>query len=71
MQKVICRGLKPTKENCRDYWMGFIRPFNDRGTFIHCNPMRNQPLMRRLGRDKYGKPRKFERRNKSKKTRKF
>ena len=67
MQKIICRGLEPTKENCRDYWMGFIRPFNDRGTFVHCNPMRNQSLMRRLGRDKYGKPRKFERRNKSKK----
>ena len=69
MQKVICRGLEPTKENCRDYYMGYIRPFNNRGTFIHCNPMKSQSFMRRLGKDRYGKPRKFTRRNKTKKRR--
>ena len=69
MQKVICRGLEPTKENCRDYYMGYIRPFNNRGTFIHCNHMKSQILMRGLGRDKYGKPRKFTGRNKTKKRR--
>ena len=69
MQKVICRGLEPTKENCRDYYMGYISPFNNRGTFIHCNPMKSQSLMRGLGRDKYGKPRKFTGRNKTKKRR--
>ena len=69
MQKVICRGLEPTKENCRDYYMGYIRPFNDRGTTVHCNPMKSQSLMRRLGRDKYGKPRRFTGRNKTKKRR--
>ena len=69
MQKVICRGLEPTKENCRDYYMGYTRPFNDRGTTVHCNPMKSQSLMRRLGRDKYGKPRRFTGRNKTKKRR--
>lgn len=69
IQKVICRGLEPTKENCRDYYMGYIRPFNDRGTTVHCNPMKSQSLMRRLGRDKYGKPRRFTGRNKAKKRR--
>ena len=69
MQKVICRGLEPTKENCRDYYMGYMRPFNDRGTTVHCNPMKSQSLMRRLGRDKYGKPRRFTGRNKTKKRR--
>ena len=69
MQKVICRGLEPTKENCRDYYMGYIRPFNDRGTTVHCNPMKSQSLMRRLGRDRYGKPRRFTGRNKTKKRR--
>jgi len=69
IQKVICRGLEPTKENCRDYYMGYIRPFNDRGTTVHCNPMKSQSLMRRLGRDKYGKPRRFTGRNKTKKRR--
>ena len=69
MQKVICRGLEPTKENCRDYYMGYIRPFNDRGTTVHCNPMKSQSFMRRLGKDRYGKPRKVTRRNKTKKRR--
>ena len=69
MQKVICRGLEPTKENCRDYYMGYIRPFNNRGTTVHCNPMKTQSLMRSLGRDKYGKPRRFTGRNKTKKRR--
>ena len=69
IQKVICRGLEPTKENCRDYYMGYIRPFNNRGTTVHCNPMKSQSLMRRLGRDKYGKPRRFTGRNKTKKRR--
>ena len=69
MQKVICRGLEPTKENCRDYYMGYTRPFNDRGTTVHCNPMKSKSLMRRLGRDKYGKPRRFTGRNKTKKRR--
>ena len=49
--------------------MGYIRPFNDRGTTVHCNPMKSQSLMRRLGRDKYGKPRRFTGRNKTKKRR--
>ena len=69
MQKLICRDIEPTKENCRDYWMGYIRPFNIRGTVIHCNPMKRQSLMRGIGRDKYGKPRRFTRTNKKKKRR--
>tara|TARA_R100000963_G_C4630247_1_gene95525 strand:- start:9 stop:365 length:357 start_codon:yes stop_codon:yes gene_type:complete len=69
MQKVICRGLEPTKENCRDYWMGYIRPFNDRGTFVHCNPMKNQSIMRGMGKDKFGKTRKFNKENKNDKSR--
>ena len=25
MAKCIQRGLEPTEDNCRDYWMGYIR----------------------------------------------
>ena len=57
MQKLICRDIEPTKENCRDYWMGFIRPFpNGRGDVFHCNPYKNPIRMRTIGRNKYGTP---------------
>ena len=57
MQKLICRDIEPTKENCRDYWMGFIRPFpNGRGDVFHCNPYKNPTRMRAIGRNRYGTP---------------
>ena len=57
MQKLICRDIEPTKENCRDYWMGFIRPFPEgRGGVFHCNPYKNPTRMRAIGRNRYGTP---------------
>ncbi|BCV02385.1 MAG: hypothetical protein CM15mV52_0370 [uncultured marine virus] len=29
MSKCQLRGLEPTEENCRDYWMGYIRYYED------------------------------------------
>ena len=29
MEKAKVRGLEPTEENCRDYWMGYIRYYTD------------------------------------------
>ena len=71
MQKLICRDIEPTKENCRDYWMGFIRPFPDgRGDVFHCNPYKNPTRMRAIGRNRYGTP--FtERENKNGKKRRY
>jgi len=70
MQKLICRGLEPTKENCRDYWMGYIKPFPDgRGEVFHCNPFKNSERMRGIGRNKYGTPFNMARRHKKKKQR--
>ena len=40
MEKVKIRGLEPTEENCRDYWMGYIRFYMNPVTGIgrHVNP---------------------------------
>ena len=68
MQKLICREVEPTKENCRDYWMGYIKPFPDgRGGVFHCNPFKNTERMRTIGRNRYGTPFSVARRNKKKK----
>ena len=52
MQKVICRGLEPTKENCRDYYMGYIRYYVDgwTGQGHHLNPRKNKIMMKMLKR---------------------
>ena len=70
MQKLICRGIEPTKENCRDYWMGYLRPFtDDRGDTFHCNPFKNSERMRAIGRNRYGTTFAMARRDKKKKQR--
>ena len=53
MQKVSIRGLKPTEENCRDYYMGYIRYYTDgwTGQGHHVNPRRNKILMKQLKRN--------------------
>ena len=55
MEKVKIRGLKPTEENCRDYWMGYIRYYKDAhtGRDYHLNPRKNKVIMKSLKRNKY------------------
>ena len=52
MQKLICRDIEPTKENCRDYWMGYIRyyinPITGHGR--HVNPRKNKAFMKQMKR---------------------
>ena len=58
-EKVKIRGLEPTEENCRDYWMGYIRFYVDgwSGGGHHVNPRKNKVLMKKLKRNKNGKGR--------------
>ncbi len=78
--KCMMRGLEPTEENCRDYWMGYIRFYTDgwTGQGHHVNPRKNKILMKQLKRNqnndnrtrkKSGRkpPHKVGRRNPSKK----
>ena len=55
MEKCKIRGLEPTEENCRDYWMGYIRYYKDAwtGQDYHINPRKNKVLMKQLKRNKY------------------
>jgi hypothetical protein len=58
-EKCKIRGLEPTEENCRDYWMGYIRHYVDgwTGQSYHVNPRKNKVLMKQLKRNKNGKSR--------------
>ncbi len=51
--KCMMRGLEPTEENCRDYWMGYIRYYTDgwTGQGHHVNPRKNKILMKQLKRN--------------------
>ena len=53
MEKVNIRGLEPTEDNCRDYWMGYIRYYTDgwTGQGHHVNPRKNKILMKQLKRN--------------------
>jgi len=54
MEKVKMRSLEPTEENCRDYWMGYVRYYVDAwsGQGIHCNPRKNKTIMKKLKRSR-------------------
>ena len=54
MSKCVQRKLEPTEENCRDYWMGYIRHYKDAwtGQSYHINPRKNKVLMKQLKRNK-------------------
>ncbi len=79
MAKCVQRGLEPTEDNCRDYWMGYIRYYKDAHTGMeyHLNPRKNKSTMKMLKRNRHdnrirkeGKkrpPHKVGRRNKQKK----
>jgi len=55
MSKCIQRGLEPTEDNCRDYWMGYIRYYKDSwtGQDYHLNPRKNKVMMKSLKRNRY------------------
>ena len=79
MAKCVQRKLEPTEDNCRDYWMGYIRYYKDAHTNqeYHINPRKNKHIMKTLKRNRYdnkrrktgkGKqPHKMGRRNQQKK----
>ena len=50
MEKVKIRRLKPTEDNCLDYWMGYIRYYVDgwTGRGYHLNPRKNKTQMKML-----------------------
>ena len=55
MAKCVQRKLEPTEENCRDYWMGYIRYYKDAHSNqeYHINPRKNKVLMKQLKRNKH------------------
>ena len=59
MEKVKIRGLDPTEENCRDYWMGYVRCYTDAwtGQVYHLNPRKNKVAMKMLKRRRDDKAR--------------
>ena len=79
MSKCVQRKLEPTEDNCRDYWMGYIRYYKDAhtGQEYHLNPRKNKTIMKMLKRNRHDNSRrekskkgpsyKMGRRNKSKK----
>ena len=54
MEKVKIRGLEPNEDNCRDYWMGYIRHYKDAwtGEDFHINPRKNKNIMKKLKRNR-------------------
>tara|TARA_Y100001963_G_C6688458_1_gene403419 strand:- start:62 stop:382 length:321 start_codon:yes stop_codon:yes gene_type:complete len=54
MAKCIQRKLEPTEDNCRDYWMGYIRYYKDAysGQEYHINPRKHKTIMKQLKRNK-------------------
>ena len=59
MEKVKIRGLEVTEENCRDYWMGYVRIYVDAwtGQIYHLNPRKNKTQMKMLKRRRDDKAR--------------
>jgi hypothetical protein len=53
MAKCVQRNLEPTEDNCRDYWMGYVRYYIDgwTGQGHHVNPRKNKILMKQLKRN--------------------
>ena len=47
MSKCVQRNLEPTEDNCRDYWMGYVRNYVDgwTGQGHHINPRKNKILI--------------------------
>ena len=57
MQKVTIRGLEPTEDNCRDYYMGYVRYYKNElsGIEYHINPRKNKIIMKQLKRSRNAK----------------
>lgn len=66
MQKVSLRGLEPNEDNCRDFYMGYIRFYVDAmtGRGEHLNPRKNKIKMKALKRNKNEKNRRGDGRTK-------
>ena len=75
-QKLKLRGLKATEENCRDWWMGYIRRYVDfHGREYWLNPRKSKAMMKILKRGRNegrkGHPRKLGFKHKNKKFQKL
>ena len=57
MQKVSLRGLEPTEENCRDFYMGYVRYYKNEwtGEEFHINQRKNKQTMKQLRRSRNAK----------------
>jgi hypothetical protein len=68
IQKVQCRGIEPSYENCKNYYEGRIKaykdPRSDRVSHMHI-----RDIIKRKRRDKRGTARPMEKRNRYKKRR--
>ena len=53
MSKCVQRNLEPTEDNCRDYWMGYVRYYVDgwTGQGHHVKTPGNKILMKQLKRN--------------------
>jgi hypothetical protein len=69
MQKVSLRGLPPTEDNCRDFYMGYVRYYKDdlTGQDMHLNPRKNKNQMKALRRNRIAKARRVEKHYRKKK----
>ena len=66
--KVQQRGLEPTYENCRDYYLGMIQPYrNVRGNVMHLHKKHDRKIIWRMKND--GRTQSVPRHNKPKKRR--
>ncbi len=66
LQKAMNRGIEPTMENCRDHWLGLIKPYTypkGRVEHLHVDVIRKRRKI-------YGTPRSMENDNR-KKNRRF
>ncbi len=68
ISKVEQRGLEATYENCRDYYLGMIKPYrNVRGDVVYLHRKRDSKIIWRMEND--GRTQSVQRQNKHKKRR--
>jgi len=68
VSKVEQRGIEPSFENCRDYYLGMIKPYrNIKGDVQYLHKKRDRKIIWRMKND--GRTQSVSRHNKSKKRR--
>tara|TARA_Y100001963_G_C6504010_1_gene319122 strand:+ start:220 stop:492 length:273 start_codon:yes stop_codon:yes gene_type:complete len=68
VSKVKQRGVEPTYENCKDYYLGMIKPYRDiRGNVTYLHKKKDRKIIWRMKND--GRKQHIPRQNKYKKRR--